>query len=256
MFYNNSPFSAVPQLMIQGVVSYAFGSFPRDIAPTQAYVIADSSVGTTATVTLKVYAGNVPLPGSLISIVGTANSAGVFNTTNSVITAVSAAQSPDTGIYLVSYTIASTTQATTPDAGLAIIPQPEVGDTLTAGIVAALPVYSAPLTSPVGAPNSTGKSLSATVTLPTSSAAIPSTLTGVTVVLQGSNVNRDDHFNTLATIGTGIAAGTTIDWQSGQGDTATGTLAAGSVNLPNFLYYRFGVTAATGAGPIVATLLQ
>jgi hypothetical protein len=257
-FYQLTPFKSSPQLMIQGVVSYLFGKFAQDIAPTQGYVLSDSAATTTATVTVKITQGNVPLPGSLITIVGSANSSGIFNVTNAVILTVSAAQVPDAGVYTLTYAIASTTQATTADGGLFYIPQPEIGDTLTAGIVAALPASSAPVTSPVGAPNSIGKSLSATVTLPASSAAIPSTLSGVTVNLQGSNVDRDDHYSTVATIGTGIAAGTTVDWQSGQGvpTAPSDSLAVGNVNLPNFLFYRFQVTAAVGAGPIVATLLQ
>jgi hypothetical protein len=241
--------------MVQGTVEYLFGSLNMDIAPTQGTLISDSAAGTTGTATVQILSGNVPLPGSLITIVGSSNNAN-FNVTNAVTLTVSAANVPDNGVYILTFTMSATTQATLADTGQFIIPQPEVGDVLTSAIISALPVSSAPITSPAAGPNSVGKSLSATVTLPAASAAIPNTLSGVTVVLQGSNKNVDADFNTIATIGTGLAAGSTTQWQSGQGDTATGTLASGSVDLINFLFYRMKVTAGGGAGPIVGKLLQ
>ena len=194
-FYIASPFKPTPKLMVQGTPEYLFGNFPTDIAPTQGNVLSNSAVTTTGTVTLQILSGNIPLPGSLITVVGASNSPN-FNVTNAVILTVSASQNPDQGIYTVTYAITSTTQATTPDGGQFIIPQPEVGDILTAPIVAALPASSAPVVSPASGPNSVGKSLSATVSLPTSSAAIPSTLSGVTVVLQGANIDAPTEYNT------------------------------------------------------------
>jgi hypothetical protein len=93
------------------------------------------------------------------------------------------------------------------------------------------------------------------VDLLASSTVYPSTLTGVTVVLQGANLDFDSEYNTIATVVTALAAGTVTDWQSGQGDTATGTLAAGSVNFPNFRFYRLNVTAATGAGYLTGKIM-
>src|ERR1035438_4257102 len=193
-FYIASPFKPTPKLMVQGTPEYLFGNFPTDIAPTQGNVLSNSAVTTTGTVTLQILSGNIPLPGSLITVVGASNSPN-FNVTNAVILTVSASQNPDQGIYPVTYAITSTPQATTPDGGQFIIPQPEVGDILTAPIVAALPASSAPVVSPASGPNSVGKSLSATVSLPTSSAAIPSTLSGVTVVLQGANIDAPTEYN-------------------------------------------------------------
>jgi hypothetical protein len=78
------------------------------------------------------------------------------------------------------------------------------------------------------------------------------------VVLQGANFDLDGQYNTVGTIGVGMLAGNTYEWQSGQGDPTapSNSLAIGNVNLPNFRFYRVQVTAATGAGPIVAKLLQ
>ena len=251
-FYQLTPFKSSPKLMVQGTPEYIFGSFPTDVAPTFGYVLSDSAVGTTGTVTVKITQGNVPLAGSQITISGASNNAN-FNVTNATILSVSAPVQPDMGVYVITFTISSTTQGTLADGGIFTVPQPEVGDTLTAAIVAALPASSAPVVSPVAGPNSIGKSLSCTVTLPASSAAIPSTLSGVTVVLQGANVDLDGQYNPVGTIATGMAAGSTVDWQSGQGvaHSTERQLAASNVTLLNFRFYRLQVTVATGAGPIV-----
>jgi hypothetical protein len=252
--YQLTPFKQPPQLLIQGTPSYVFGNLNDKTAPTTGFVISDSSATTTATLVFQITGGNIPIPGALITVQGTANSAGVFNVTNAVLLTVVV---NDYGVATVTYAIASTTQASTPDAGQVIIPQIEIGDNLTAALVAALPYTSVPVAAVVGA-TVTGRSTSATVTLPASSAAFPSTLTGVTVVIQASNVDRDDHYNTIGTIVTAGTAvgGVTYDWQSGQGISTTGTLAAGSVDLLSFRFYRLQVTVASGAGYIVGTIMQ
>jgi hypothetical protein len=248
--YITSPFKPTPKLIVQGTPEYLFGKWNSNVAPTQGNIISDSAVTTTATVTFQILSGNVPVPGALITVVGASRSVNL-NVTNAVLLTVSAAANPDAGIYTVTYAITSSSLAVGFDGGQVIIPQPEVGDVITTGVTS-----SAPVVSPVAGPNSVGKSLSVTVTLPTSTAANPSTLSAVTVVLQGANQDYDSDYNTIATVAAGVAAGTTTDWQSGQGVTTTGTLAAGSVNLPNFRFYRLQVTAATGTGPIIGKILE
>ena len=98
--------------------------------------------------------------------------------------------------------------------------------------------------------------MSVTVTLPANTAANPSTLSGVTVVVQGSNIDLDSEYSTIGTVGTSLAAGSTTDWQSGQGNTSTGTLAAGSVDLMSFRFYRLQATVGSGSGAIVGTIMQ
>lgn len=249
-FYQTSPFKPTPRLMVQGTPEYLLGSFPTDNGPTLGTVISNGSVTTTSTVTFQILSGNIPLVDDLISIVGTTNSGGAFNVTNARILTVSAAANPDTGVYTVTFTSGSLSQAVTPDYGQVIIPRSEAGEQLTTT------GSTAPVVSPVAGPNSVGKSLSVTVKLPASTTANPSTLSGVTANLQGANFDLDSEYNTIAVIGTGLAAGTTTDWQSGQGDTATGTLAAGSVNLPNFRFYRINFGLVTGTGPAIAKMLQ
>jgi hypothetical protein len=253
MQYQLTPFKASPQLLIQGKNEYVYGSLNDKTSPTTGYVISDSAVTTTATLVFQIKDGNIPIPGALITVTGTVNSAGVFNATNAVILTVVV---NDYGVCTVTYAIASTTQASLADAGQVIIPQIEIGDNLTAGLVAAVPYTSVPVAAVVGA-TVTGRSTSATITFPASSAAFPSTLSAVTVVIQASNVDRDDHYNTIGTVTTTGAAGTTFEWQSGQGAATTpAVLLDSNVDLLSFRFYRLQITAATGAGYVVGSIMQ
>jgi hypothetical protein len=254
-FYQTTPFKASPKLLIQGTPEYVFGSLNVNTSPTLGFVISDSGNGTTSTVVFQITAGNIPIAGSLVTIVGTANAAGAYNATNAtVLTVVTTSQ----GVCSITFA-GSGNSASAQDFGAVEIPQIEVGDNFTAGIVAAVPVASVPVAGVVGA-TTIGRSMSATVTFPVNSTAFPSTLSAATVVIQGSNIDRDDHYNTIGTLVTGtITLGNTYDWQSGQGNTnaaAVGALSAGSVDLMSFRFYRLQVTAATGAGYVVGTIMQ
>ena len=251
MQYQTTPFKAPVQLLIQGTPSYVYGSYNDKTAPAFGYIISDSGTGSVSTVVYQQTQGNLPIPGSLVTILGSANATGLYNVTNAVLLTVVA---NDFGTVTITFA-GSGSSASAPDSGQVIIPQIEIGDNLTAALVSALPYSSVPVAAVVGA-TVTGRSTSATVTLPTSSAAFPSTLSGVTVVIQASNVDRDDHYNTIGTITTAGAAGSTYDWQSGEGISTTGTLAAGSVNVLSFRFYRLQVTVATGAGYVVGTIMQ
>jgi hypothetical protein len=246
-FYVSSPYKPVPTLMTQGTPTYAFGSFQTDASSTRGYVLSNSAITITGTLVFQVVEGNAPQVGQLITVIGTSNSGGVFNTTNSqILTATTNAQ----GVATVTYAISSTTQASTADGGQVLVPVIELGDALTSSGGASVPVVC-----PASPSQQSGKSLSAKVNLPSQQGGVPSTLSGVTVVIQGSNFDLDSSYNTIGVVGTGLAAGTVTDWQSGQGITTAGTLAAGSVNLPNFRFYRLNVTSATGSGPIVGAIM-
>jgi hypothetical protein len=251
MLYVKSPFKPSPTLLVQGRPEYVFGSYNDKTAPTTGNVISDSAVTTTGTLTFQILSGNIPAVGSLITVVGTANGGGNFNVTNAqILTAVTTSA----GICTVTYAITSSTVAAgTPDGGQVIIPQPELGD-----ILAAFPASSVPVVCPASPSQQSGKSLSATVKLPAQQLGVASTLTAVTIVIQGANFDEDAQYNTIGTLtaaGTSVGGPNVYDWQSGQGDTATGTLASGSVNLPNFKFYRLQVSGATGTGPVVGTIM-
>src|ERR1035437_7810509 len=257
MFYSKSPFKAVPTLLIQGTPEYVYGSLNDKTGPTLGYIISDSAITTTATVTFRIASGNVPTPNSLVTVVGATNSAN-FNVVNATIITVTCT---DAGICTISYAITSSTVAAgTADAGQVYIAVPEVPDNLTAAIVSALDGHagaSAPVAAPVGS-TAIGRSISVTVNLLANSTTYPSTLSGVTIVIQGANKDRDDYYNTIGTITAAGAAGSVYDWQSGQGadkSTGTGVLADGYVNLPQFLFYRLSITAATGAGYLTGSIM-
>jgi len=254
VFYLKTPFKPTPTLLIQGTPEYVYGSFNSKVGPTLGAVISDSGATTTGTLTFQVLSGNSPAVNSLITVVGTANSGGNFNVVNATILTAS---TTNEGVCTVTFAISSTTQATTADAGQVYVVVPEVPDNLTASIVTNLSTNagaSVPVAAPVGLPTD-GRSLSATLSLLANSTTYPSTLTGVTATIQGANIDFDSEYNDIGTITAAGSAGNVYDWQSGQGMSTTGTLAAGSVNLPDFRFYRLKITAATGAGYIVGKIL-
>jgi hypothetical protein len=144
--YVTSPFKPVPALLIAGIPYYVSGSFDDKSAPTQGFVISDSSVTTTGTLTYMTTQGNVPLVGDLITVVGTSNDSGHFNVTNASILTVSAgvdASGVQNGVVTVTFTKTSGTVASgTADAGQVIIPRSEIGEALvnnTATVPVAVP---------------------------------------------------------------------------------------------------------------------
>jgi hypothetical protein len=250
--YQTTPFKAPVQLLIQGTPSYVYGAYNDDTGPALGYIISDSGNGTTSTVIYQQTSGNLPIPGSLVTIVGSANAAGAYNATNATVLTVSS-----TAFGVVTITFAgSGSSASASDGGQVQVPVVEIGDNLTAGSVAALPYSSVPVAAVVGA-TVTGRATSATVTFPANSAAFPSTLSAVTVNIQAANFDRDDHYNTIGVLTTTGAAGTTFDWQSGQATPATpGAANPGGVDILNFRFYRLQVTVATGAGYVVGSIAQ
>ena len=254
-FYIKSPFKPMPRLLVQGTPEYLFGSWNQNTGPTQGTVLSDSGNGTTSTVVIQILSGNIPFVDALVTIVGTANSSGEYNVTNAPILSVSASANPDTGVYTITF-LGSGSSASASDYGQVYIPQPEIGDQLTSGLISS-GVASIPACSSVAGPDNVGKSISVTVKLPANTTAHPSTLASVAVFLQGANLDYDTEYNDIAEVVTGGSQGNTYDWQSGQGDTATGTLVAGSVLQPNFKFYRLRVaTGASGTGPIIGKLVS
>ncbi len=243
--YQTTPFKPSPKLLVMGVPEYVWGSFNDKTGPTMGIITFSKTNGTTtATVKIQILSGNIPVNGSLITVVGSANSSN-FNVTNvavSNVTLIPDANGNDTGLYSLTYAITSTATPTTytADAANFVIPQPEVGETIS-GTGASVPVA-------VGTWNNSGRSLSVTLTLGTG-------LSGVTAVVEGANRDINGDYNAIGIIGTGLGVSTT-DWQSGQGDTATGTLTSGSVNFPNFRFYRINITAVTGSGLVVAKIMD
>lgn len=246
--YQKTPFKQPPQLAVAGTPTYLFGSYNDKTGPTLGYVISNSAVTTTGTLVFQIISGNIPVTGSLITVVGCANSVN-FNVTNATATVVS---TTDAGVCTVTYTISSTSQGSTADSGQVVIPQPEVGDTIASGT----PTASVPVAVPFNNPEmQEGKSITATLTLPNSG-----TLSGIVAVLQAANVDVDSEYVTIHTFASVTAANTSETWQTGsdlRAPSATPNAIEtnlGGVNIVNWRFYRFNLTSVTGTGPAIGKI--
>ena len=224
--YQLTPFKQMPALTMAGKPEYVFGSFNDKTGPTIGQVISNSSVTTTATLTFRVTSGNVPVAGSLITVVGTANSSGVFNVTNASIASVTSTDNNLSGVITVTYTIASTSQGTVADAGQVQIPQPEVGEVMVNGA-------SVPVAVGYNTPTLQARTVNATVSFPT-------TPTGGFVFLQGALFDKDSEYETLGLV-------SNINGSPQIGPTLEVADSA-------YRFYRLNVTGLTGAGKIVGKI--
>lgn len=221
--YDASPFANPVQTLSEGMPAYLFGSYNQDVSPTRFQISQVQIASNVATLTGTVLQGNIPAVGSLISVRGTATGAGEFNVTNQAITAVSITAS--TGVGTIQFALTGSNVGPVADGGVAIIPQPEVGETLAAGA-------SIPATLAYNDPTTTGsRTVKAQVTFPTA----PTT---VTVTVESATVNVDSQFITLGTVVNAANAGNIL-----------------AVTIDNGKFYRFRVSSLTGSGTIVAKLL-
>lgn len=138
--YQAVPQNKQVQLAVSGLTAYLLGSHNRLVAATSMTVTSVQLIGTTATIGVIVKEGNVPTVGQLVSITGAVPS--YFNVSNSAITAVSSAATPDAGVYTIQFTLvnSNTTQISSP--GLAVAPQIEISETLFSGASAQLCIQS------------------------------------------------------------------------------------------------------------------
>jgi hypothetical protein len=220
--YNTSPFGNQPALIYPGVPYYLFGSWPQDQSPTLMYVTSVAIASNVATVGVQIYGGAIPVVGALISIVGTATLSGAFNVTNVALTGVTIAT---TGVGTVTFALTGTNTSTTPDGGQAIVPQPEVGETIsTVASVAVTPKQDSEI------------SLDRTVTVQTNYTTVP---TASTVTLQGSMTNLDADYVSIATAATVSGSAVTL-----------GFLTV----VSSFLFYRVLPSGLSGTGKYVVKI--
>jgi len=230
--YIKSPFKPAPALIISGTPLYLFGSFNDRTSPTKGIVLSNSVDSfNNATVTFQVQDGNIPVVGALITIVGSANSAGAFNVTNRVIASVSSVLL--TGLVTVIFSLAASAQPNAADVGQVLIPQPEIGEALPVEVnFASVP---GALVSQ-GARLEQGRAVTAIVSFPV----LP---TAVTVKLQQAMKDIDSEYADLATV-TSVVAGV----QTGGQITLQGVLG---------LFLRFNTSGVVGGNSslIVAKLI-
>jgi hypothetical protein len=227
--YSNSAFKKPPILLTPGVPEYLFGSWSMDVSPTKMIVSKVQRTSTTATITVQIIAGPIPVVGDFISVVGTTTDAGSYNNTHVAISAVSIVAS--TGAGTIAYTSSGTAASTTADSGLAETLIAEVGEAIANG--SSIPVCLA-----YNTPNMNNER---TVVLAVSNTA--SSLTG-TIVAQLEQALRDED-SEYVLIGTTISVPTTAAT-----NLQSYTLAGGR-------YYRLNISGVTGGsgGTIVAKIM-
>jgi hypothetical protein len=126
------------------------------------------------------------------------------------------------------------------DTGLVIIPQPEVGETISAAYT------SVPVARPFNNPNiQQGQSLTATLSLLSGGS-----LSAVTAILQGADFDIDGEYQTIYSFTAAGASGSIYTFQSGQGTAAT----VAAVNLLNYRFYRFILSPVTGSGSVIGKI--
>lgn len=227
--YQTTPFKAMPKLLVAGTPEYLFGSYNDKTGPTLGFVISDSAVTTTGTVTFQITSGNIPVVGAKITVVGTANASGNFNVTNGTILTVTTTNS---GVCTVTYAITSSTvAANTADNGQVSIPQVETGETLANGA-------SIPASMPY---NNVNANLNQALT---AVATFPSLPTAAVITLQQAVFDIDAEYANIATVAT----------VSGGVVTASGSQITVDPTLGRF--FRFNVTGVSGGtAPTVAAKL-
>lgn len=225
--YNKSPFAPPPQKLVPGQTAYLFGSWPDTVSPTKMQVTSVAVASDVCTLGVTVVEGNIPAVGSLITVQGTATSSGAANVTNVALASVTIAAS--TGVGTVTFALTASNVTTTADGGIAVVPQPEVGDTVANGASAAVGLpYAIPWDAGQGA-----EQILCSVRFPT----LP---TGCVVALQGSDINQDSAYQTI------IADVVTV---------ATSAATYGTLQISgkwNFL--RYLISGTSDSGTIVATI--
>jgi hypothetical protein len=206
----------------KGVATYLFGSFNYKQSNTQMRVTNIVGDGTTATLTVQIYGGEIPIVGNLVSVSQTTTSSGAFNVNRAALTAVSINA---LGAGTISF-LSATSVSSTPDAGTAIAEVAEIPETLAAGASIAACLESPECDSQ--------KTIPLAVTFTTKP-------TAVTVTLQVALRNVDAEFTNTTTAVT--VAGTVYT----AGPVVQATLQRG-------YFYRVivsGLTIGSGVGLVV-----
>lgn len=224
--YINSPYQT-PKLIMKGVPCYLFGKYNYHQSPTQMLVTNITGSGSTATLAVQITGGEIPLVGSLISVLQTQTSGGAFNVSRALVTGVPINSTTGAG----TITFASATSvASTPDTGSAIVDVPEIGET---------PTDVASIAACNQAPEGDSQ-FTVTTAVTFAGGVLP---TAITVSLQAALHDVDSEYTTIG-VAAVVAGGV---WSSGP--LAHYTLEKGS-------FYRFlisGLTIGSATG-IVAKL--
>lgn len=196
--YQNTPFKEPVQVLTAGLPAYLWGSYDDRSSDSFGYIISNSAVTTTATVTFLVTSGPVPKVGDFIAVRGAGRSAN-FNTTGTVLTVSAEADAAgiQNGVVTVTYAISSTTLGTLADVGQVQCSRVEVGETLANS-------NSRPVA--LAANNGeTDQARGLTVVI-----SFPSIPTAAVVTLQQAVIDRDAEYSNVAVVATVAGSAVTV----------------------------------------------
>jgi len=237
---NTSAFAPLPEVVLPGKPAYLYGSLATDTQDTLLQVTNVAATGGTATVSVYVRAGNIPVVGNLISIAGTQTSSGLFNVSSAPLTNVTI--NATTGIGTVQFALVGTVGSVA-DSGQALVPIQEVPETLAANT--SVPVYV-----PSQEPNDMGeKSITTAVTFPTMpTAAVVKLYSAINlpINLPGS---AGSEWTVVGTVATVAASAQTIGPLFTEDTSANTAALAGR-------FFCLQVSGITGSGSLVAKLIS
>jgi hypothetical protein len=167
-----------------GVPAYSAGSLATGVANTKMFVTSSAVASNVVTLGVSMQEGNTPAVGATAYITGTSNGSAALNKPAGVV--LTGVTLNNAGVGTITYALTTTNFATTPDGGLVIVPQVEVGDALTANT--SFQQFAVP--APIGG----GGGRTGTITWSTVVSGAPAT---ILVNLQASIVDIDSQYATL-----------------------------------------------------------
>ena len=237
---NTSAFAPLPEVALPGKPAYVYGSLATDTQDMLIQVTNVAATGGTATVSVYVLAGNIPVVGNLISIAGTQTSSGLFNVSSVPLTNVTI--NATTGIGSVQFALVGTVSSVA-DAGQAIVPIQEVPETLAANT--SVPVYI-----PSQEPNDMGeKSITTAITFPTMPTAATVKLYSAINLPKNLPGSAGSEWTLVGTVATVAASAQTIGPLFTEDTSANTAALAGR-------FFCLQVTGVTGSGLITAKMIS
>jgi len=237
---NTSAFAPLPIVALPGFPTYLYGSLANDTQDTLLQVTNVAATGGTATVSVYVRAGSIPIVGNLISIAGTQTSSGLFNVSSAPLTNVTI--NATTGIGTVQFALVGTVGSVA-DSGQALVPIQEVPETLAANT--SVPVYV-----PSQEPNDMGeKSITTAITFPTMPTTATVKLYSAINLPKNLPGSAGSEWTLVGTVATVAASAQTVGPLFTEDTSANTAALAGR-------FFCLQVSGITGSGSLVAKLIS
>ena len=137
--YPTYPPDQTVSLLIPGVTGYLLGNLNVNLPTTRMLVTSVAIQSNVVTLGVQIIEGNIPLPGSYITVTGTLTASGAANVFGVTISSVNIIAA--TGKGFIQYAVTASNQAQTADVGTAYVPVVETSEAL---IVMATKAFSIP----------------------------------------------------------------------------------------------------------------